>query len=134
MNQRSKLAAAAAAGAPADDGEVREGAARRRRAPGVRTLVGGQRWWMAAVFGRLWPSTRVLVGAGLRGEREGGGIRRRRWGFGNGAFARLLCLCVLQSAPVAPRCEQLCALLVADFGRMDHSEWNHEELFGCKAL
>ena len=70
---------------------------------------------MAAVFGRLWPSTRVLVGAGLRGEREGGGIRWRRWGFGNGAFARLLCLCVLQSAPVAPRCEQLCALLVADF-------------------
>ena len=99
MNQRSKLAAAAAAGAPADDGEVREGAARRRRAPGVRTLVGGQRWWLAAVFGRLWPSTRVLVGAGLRGEREGGGIRWRRWGFGNGAFARLLCLCVCDCVP-----------------------------------
>ena len=89
---------------------------------------------MAAVFGRLWPSTRVLVGAGLRGEREGGGIRWRRWGFGNGAFARLLCLCVLQSAPVAPRCEQLCALLAADFGRPGGSLRTDEELFACKAL
>ena len=90
MSQRPKLAAAAAAGAPADDGEVREGAARRRRAPGVRALVGGQRFRTPAVSGGLGPWPRGYAGVWAQARGEGFGFRRRWWGFGNGAFPRLV--------------------------------------------
>ena len=75
MNQRSKLPAVAVSGAAAADGEVREGAARRRRGGCWWRSSRGQRCRPAAVSGSLGPYRLVLVGAGLRGALEGGGIR-----------------------------------------------------------
>ena len=63
------------------------------------------------------------------GAREGGGIRIRRWGFGNRESAPLTHPSVAQWAPVAPRCVGLCALLMADFGRPGGPLRTDEELF-----
>jgi hypothetical protein len=94
--------------------------------------VGGQRWWPAAGSVSLGPTTRDHNGAGLRWRAEGGGFRRRRWGFGNGAFAAYAYPSPRKSVPVAPWADALGALLAAENARSDVSLWTDEELWAVR--
>ena len=94
--------------------------------------MGGQRWWLAAGSGSLGPTTRDRNGAGLRWRAEGGGFRRRRWGFGNGAFAAYAYPSPRKSVPVAPWADALGALLAAENARSDVSLWTDEELWAVR--
>ena len=94
--------------------------------------MGGQRWWPAAGSGSLGPTTRDRNGAGLRWRPEGGGFRRRRWGFGNGAFAAYAYPSPRKSVPVAPWADALGALLAAENARSDVSLWTDEELWAVR--